>query len=138
MFGIYNPVLDQKGRLTFPVKLRSSFGDRFYITLWLDGCLAAFPETEWNAICEKIRNLPMAQSRSLQLYLFSNAVEVEPDAQGRVLLPQNLRDAAGIDKEVVVTGVFNHAEIWDKSRWDKQISSISADDFARTMAELGL
>lgn len=130
--------MDAKGRLAFPVKLRPEFGDRFYVTRWLDDCLVAFPPAEWEAVCEKIRALPMGSSRKLQRYLFANAVELEPDVQGRILLPQTLREQVGITKDVVVIGVFNRAEIWDKQRWEAQLGSISSDDIEQSMMELGL
>lgn len=138
MFGTYNASMDSKGRFTFPVKLRSGFGDRFYVTRWLDDCLVAFAPKEWEAVCEKIRTLPMGSSRNLQRYLFANAIEIEPDAQGRILIPQNLRDQAGIDKDVVIIGVFNRAEIWAKTRWENQLGSISAHDIEQSMMELGI
>ena len=136
MFGTYFHTLDTKGRLTFPSKLREEFGDKFYVTRWLDDCLVAFSENEWQAVCEKIRSLPMGRSRDLQRYLFANAVEVEPDMQGRIMLPANLRENAGLVKDAVIIGVYNRAEIWDKQKWDDRINSIDSKDIEQSMMEL--
>ncbi|MGI5888516.1 MAG: division/cell wall cluster transcriptional repressor MraZ, partial [Oscillospiraceae bacterium] len=79
-----------------------------------------------------------SRSRDIQRYLFANAADVTPDKQGRILIPQNLRDAAHLSKDVTVIGVMNHAEIWDKKRWEEKSRSIDADVFDAQMQELDL
>lgn len=138
MFGTYYHSLDAKGRMAFPAKFRAEFGEKFYVTRWLDDCLAVFSDTEWEKICEKIMSLPIGKSRELQRYLFASAAEVEPDAQGRILLPHNLIESAGLGKETVVVGVFNRAEIWDKAKWNDHLSGINSSDIENIMSELNI
>ena len=118
MIGAYQHNMDLKGRVTIPAKFREDLGDLFYVTKGLDGCLFVLSATEWNRLQEKMKAMPIAKSVALQRFFFSGAAEVEPDKQGRILLPQQLRDYAGLDKDVTVTGVSSRAEIWDTSRWE--------------------
>jgi len=117
--------LDPKGRTNFPAKLRDELGAKFYITKGLDGCLFVYAEEEWESLAQRIRSLPMSKSRDLQRFFFGGAIEVQPDKQGRVLLPANLREYAGLEKEIIVAGTMNHAEIWDKQKWDDRMKSLS-------------
>ena len=118
LIGAYQHNMDLKGRVTIPAKFREDLGDLFYVTKGLDGCLFVLSATEWNRLQEKMKAMPIAKSVALQRFFFSGAAEVEPDKQGRILLPQQLRDYAGLDKDVTVTGVSSRAEIWDTSRWE--------------------
>ena len=136
--GEYYHNIDAKGRMIFPSKLRDELGEHFYVTRWMDDCLSVFSESEWDTICERIRQVPFSKSRDIQRYLFANATDVVPDKQGRILIPQNLRDSAHLMKDVTVIGVMNHAEIWDSERWREKSSSIDADLFDEKMQELDL
>ncbi len=136
--GEYNHNIDEKGRMSFPAKLRDELGERFYLTRWLDDCLVVFSETEWNNICDKLKAQPIGRSRDVQRFLFANAVTVEPDKQGRILIPANLRERAALTKDVVVIGVQNRAEIWDKARWDKMNDSLDAELIDQKMLELDI
>lgn len=124
--------------MNFPSKLREELGERFTLTRWLDDCLVVFSDAEWKHICDKIETLPMSGSRDIQRFLFANAVVVEPDKQGRILIPSSLRESAGLTKDVVVIGVMNKAEIWDKERWLKMSESINTEDIDKKMFELGI
>ena len=117
--------------------MRDELGERFCITLWSDNCLAVFSEQEWERICEKIRQLPLAQASKIQHYIFPNACIVEPDKQGRVLIPQNLRDSAGLDKDVAVIGVMDRAEIWDIGEWERSQQQLTNDDVKSLMDRIG-
>lgn len=136
--GEYFHNIDPKGRMNFPSKLREELGERFYITRWLDDCLVVFSEEEWEIICEKIKSQSLTRSRDIQRYLFANASLMEPDKQGRILIPQNLRERAGIEKDVAIIGVMNRAEIWDKERWMKRSDEIDSDLFDDKMLELDI
>lgn len=116
LYGNFEHTLDPKGRVSFPASFREDMGDAFIVVKWLDNCLAAFSMTEWENLNEKLRNQP-AKARAIQRFFFSSAVPVETDKQGRIVIPANLRDFAGLTKDVVIAGVSNHAEIWDKARW---------------------
>lgn len=137
LIGEYQHSLDEKGRVNFPAKLREGLGARFIITKGLDNCLFVYSETEWSALEDKIRSLPMSKARGLQRFLFAGAAEVVPDKQGRVLIPGNLREYAGLDKEVMVIGASNRAEIWDKDRYLQSCEALTPDMVAEAMDELG-
>ena len=136
--GEYFHNIDAKGRMIFPSKLREELGSRFYVTRWLDDCLVVFSEEEWQNVCDKIKTQSFAKSRDIQRFLFANACTVEPDKQGRILIPQNLRERAGLDKDVAVIGVLNRAEIWDKDRWIAKSNEIDAETFDEQMLELDI
>ena len=130
--------LDAKGRMIFPSRLRDELGERFYITRWLDDCLVVFSEEEWQIICEKIKTQSFSRSRDVQRYLFANACMVEPDKQGRILIPANLRERAGISGDVAVIGVLNRAEIWDKDTWISKSDEMNSETFDEKMLELDI
>ena len=116
--GEYQHNMDQKGRVTVPSKFREDLGDTFYVCKGLDGCLFVLSRAQWDNLVEKVGSLPLAQGKAIQRFLFSGAAEVEPDKQGRILIPQSLRDHAGLEKDVTVIGAAVRAEIWDTQRWN--------------------
>lgn len=130
MYGEYEHSLDTKGRVTFPAKLREELGGRFFITKGLDNCLFVYSEEGWAALETKIRALPMSKSRHLRRFFFAGASDVEPDKQGRVLIPANLRGYASLEKDVVIIGASDHAEIWDISSYRQQEEEFDADQIA--------
>lgn len=117
--GEYQHNMDLKGRVTVPSKFREDLGDKFYVCKGLDGCLFVLSSEQWERFVEKISAMPMSQAKGIQRYFFSGAAEVEPDKQGRILLPQNLRTHAGLEKDVTVIGAAVRAEIWDTERWNR-------------------
>ena len=137
LIGEYQHTLDIKGRVNFPARLRESLGESFIITKGLDGCLFVYSREEWKVLEDRIRELPMSKARNLQRFLFAGAVEVETDKQGRVLLPANLREYAGLEKEIVVIGASTRAEIWSRERWSQNSEELSSDTVAQAMDELG-
>ncbi len=138
LMGTYYHNIDAKGRVNFPTKLRELMGVSFYITKSIDSpCLTVYSQDEWIKLSEKIAALPASKSGKIKRWLFSGACEVTPDKQGRILLPQDLRAFAGLEKDIVVIGANDKAEIWDKVRWDEMNSSIDMDDLLETMSELG-
>ncbi|WP_322183494.1 division/cell wall cluster transcriptional repressor MraZ [Neglectibacter caecimuris] len=118
LMGEYQHNMDLKGRVTVPSKFREDLGDKFYVSKGLDGCLFVLSSEQWERLVEKVSAIPMAQGKAIQRYFFSGAAEVEPDKQGRILIPQNLRDHAGLEKDVTVIGAATRAEIWDTARWN--------------------
>lgn len=137
LIGEYQHSLDDKGRVNFPAKLREGLGSRFIITKGLDQCLCVYSEEEWKVLEDKIRALPVSKSRGLQRFLFAGAADVTPDKQGRVVIPANLREYAGLDKEVMVIGASVRAEIWDRDHWIKSCGELTPDAVAEAMDELG-
>ncbi len=137
LIGEFSHALDVKGRVNFPVKLREDLGDRFILTRGLDNCLFVYSQTEWALLSDKINALPLSKSRGLKRFLFAGACEVEPDKQGRIVIPANLREYAHLEKDVMIVGASNRAEIWDKAAWDEICMGLSADSIAEAMDELG-
>jgi len=117
--GEYSHSVDAKGRLIIPAKLRDGLGERFIATKGLDKCLFVFPLKEFEAFSERLRGLgtSSSQARAFNRLFFSGATECELDPQGRILVPANLREYAGIDKDCVIVGVENRVEIWAQERW---------------------
>lgn len=137
LMGTYSHNIDAKGRMNFPTKLRESLGDSFIITRGLDGCLFVYSREEWAVMEEKISSMPLSKGKNVQRFFFSNAAEIETDKQGRILIPAHLREYAGLEKDVMVIGAVNRAEIWDKERWNKLNDSFSEDMLTEAMDELG-
>lgn len=133
LIGRYEYSLDAKSRMNFPPKFRNEMGETFYITTWLDGCVAAYSESRWNELNEKLRTQPVIKGRAVFRSIYGNAQDVTLDKQGRILLPQYLKDHAGITKDIVVIGVDDHAEIWDKTKLAEYQSNV---DIEAALSEL--
>ena len=138
LYGEYQHNLDAKGRVTIPAKFREDLGDKFYVCKGLDKCLFVLSEEGWQKMMTGISALPAAQSTKLQRFFFAGAAEAEPDKQGRVLLPQSLRDYAGLSKETTVIGTGTRAEIWDTEAWNAYMASQSDDDIRDALEGLVL
>ena len=140
LMGEYSHSLDIKGRVIMPAKLRQDIGEKFIITKGLDGCLFAFSQTEWFNFEEKLKTLPLSDknARNFVRFFLSGATECEIDKQGRFLIPNNLREAASLEKDVIIIGVGTRLEIWNKEIWKKCDEKISADEIAENMANLGI
>lgn len=137
LMGSFGHNIDVKGRMNFPTKLRELLGESFIITKGLDNCLFVYSVSEWAVLEEKIKSLPLSKGRNLQRFFFSGASEVETDKQGRILIPQHLREYAGLEKDVMVIGASNRAEIWDKSKWEVQNGDVTQELLEEAMDELG-
>lgn len=131
--GEYRHNMDPKGRVTVPSKFREDLGEKFYVCKGLDGCLFVLSQKQWDKLVEKVSAMPLAQGKGIQRYFFSGAAEVEPDKQGRVLIPPNLREHAGLQKDVTLIGAANRAEIWDTERWTAYNNSQTEEDLQDAM-----
>ena len=139
LMGQYEHSIDPKNRINFPARFREQLGESFILTVGLDECIAVYSAEEWDKLEQRINQLPMSRGRSIKRYFFSNAVTVEPDKQGRILLPLKLRQYAGLEKDVVVTGSFDRVEIWNAQRWAEIENAAFADgSLELAMAEMGL
>ena len=140
--GEFNHTVDAKGRMIIPAKLREQLGLSFVVTRGTDGCLFAYPNDEWDIFEGKLRQLPMTNenARKFKRFFQAGATDCEVDNQGRILLPANLRQFAGITKDVVVVGVGERAEIWSKDKWDEKnnIEDIDFDELAMSIEDLGI
>lgn len=140
--GEFSHTIDDKGRLTIPAKFRDALASGIVITRGLDGCLWAFTRSEWDVLSEKIAQMPTtnAAARNFARFMFSNASDSVPDRQGRVLVPQNLRDYAGIDSDTVIVGVMNRIEIWNPDKWSTVVGEVeeNPDEFVAQLQDLGI
>ena len=139
--GEYNHTIDAKGRLIVPAKFREILGDNFIVTKGLDGCLFVYPNDEWTRFEEKLKSLPLTNKNARQFTLFflAGAAACEVDKQGRILLPQVLREFASLEKDVVLVGVASRIEIWSRERWDESMNTYDGDmdEVAENMESLG-
>lgn len=128
--GEYKHNLDTKGRIIVPSKFRELLDEQFVITRGLDRCLFAYTVDEWSRIEEKLKALPLTKkdARKFTRLFFSGATNVEIDKQGRINIPQNLREYAGLLKDCTVIGVSSRIEIWDSAAWENFYTE-SEDNF---------
>ncbi len=138
--GEYNHTVDTKGRLIVPSKFREQLGDEFVVTKGMDGCLFVYANDDWNAFEQKLTSLPLInkEARKFARFFLAGAASVEVDKQGRILLPTNLRQFAGLEKDVVLVGVGSRIEIWSLENWENMDADSDMDDIAVTMENLGL
>lgn len=141
-YGEYQHIIDPKGRVIVPSRFRDGLGEKFILTKGLDNCLFVYSSQEWSNLETKLKALPFTDKdvRSFVRFFFAGATECEVDKQGRILIPQNLREYAGLEKDVCVIGVSTRVEVWDKDKWGKYSGedNVSADKIAEKMAMLGI
>jgi MraZ protein len=139
--GEYKHNLDEKGRLAVPVKFRKQLSGAI-ITRGLDRCLFVFNKKEWEELATKLMTLPLAQSnsRAFARLMLAGAMEAPLDKQGRILVPDYLKEYAGLKKSSVITGLYNRLEIWDEKRWNnyKSKTEANSDEIAEKLSELGI
>ena len=142
LIGEYTHSLDPKKRLSLPAKFRSELGKKVVITRGLDNCLFVYPLKEWQVITRKISELPLGQAdtRGFNRFFLSGAVEVDIDSVGRILVPEFLKDFAGLNVKVVLAGVHSRVEIWDEQVWTEYKKRIEkqADALAEKLGEIGI
>lgn len=142
LIGEYQHTLDPKKRLAIPAKMRKELGETAVLTRGLNNCLALYPLHRWQAITERLSQLPVGKgdARSFARIMFSGAAEAELDQLGRILIPEYLKNYAGLKNRVTVVGVSDRLEIWDEERWNayKQEAEKSTDMIAEKLGELGL
>lgn len=140
--GEYLHTIDSKGRLAIPAKFRSLLLTGAVITRGLDNCLFLYPKDEWNQLADRLSKLPIskANTRAFARLMLAGAWELEFDKQGRVFIPNYLREFASLKKKTIVAGLFNRLEIWDETKWKqyKEGTEKSAKDIAETLGELGV
>jgi MraZ protein len=138
--GEYSHSIDEKGRLIIPSRFRDELGARFVLTRGLDGCLAVYPMTEWEKLEEKLSSLPLTNksARTITRFLVSAAAQCELDKQGRILVPGALREYAGLEKDVVLTGNLERIEIWDKTKWAESTGFDDMDTIENNLQDCGV
>jgi MraZ protein len=140
--GEYEHNMDDKGRLAVPARFREALGEGVVITRGFDRCLMGFPRPRWEELAQQVSGLSLGQgdARNLRRLLFSGAADIQLDRQGRVLIPQNLREYAGLNEEVIVAGLNTHFEIWSGERWREVLDKldVTGSAIAEQLAALGI
>lgn len=140
--GEYQHSIDDKGRLIIPAKFRDALGQSFVVTRGLDNCLFVYPQKEWSAMEQKLKALPLmkADARAFTRFFLAGATECELDKQGRVNIPGNLREHAGLEKDCVIIGVSSRVEIWSKENWEaySNLSEQSFNEIAEKLVDFNL
>ena len=142
LIGEFKHNIDDKGRLALPAKFRHELGSGAVVTRGLDNCLFLYTKKEWEKLAEKLSALPISQSnsRAFSRLMLAGAMDVEMDKQGRVVLPEYLREFAGLKKSTIIAGLYSRLEIWDEEKWNKYKSQTEAEsgNIAEKMGELGV
>jgi MraZ protein len=140
--GEFAHTFDDKGRLTIPAKFRDELAGGVVVTRGIDRCLLAFPRPVWDILAERIAKLPLTErnARNFKRHMFSGAADFVPDRQGRVLIPQGLREYAQLDGEAVVIGLYDRLEIWDPLQWANIKAEVeeNPDAIAQQVQDLGI
>ncbi len=140
--GEYSHNIDSKKRLAIPSRLRKALGEKAVVTRGLDTCLFLYPAASWERLVQKLGELSVGkgETRSFTRLMLAGAQEVELDALGRVLIPDYLKEYAGLKKHVVIAGVYDRLEVWDEERWKQYKTSAerNADAIAEKLGELGV
>lgn len=128
--GEYIHTIDDKGRLAIPARMRRDLEEGAVVTRGIDTCLFVYPKNEWIKLAEKIAALPLSdpRARSFARLMLAGAMDVEFDKQGRILLPGYLREYGKLKTEVVIAGVYNRMELWDKQAWNAYKSAHSIEE----------
>ncbi|HEY2327542.1 MAG TPA: division/cell wall cluster transcriptional repressor MraZ [Gaiellaceae bacterium] len=138
LLGQHDHALDEKNRLTLPAKLREQLGDHVVVTRGLEGCLNVYAAKEWEALAGRVTSLdPLSRDgRQMRRFFFTGAAHGELDKQGRMVLPTSLLKGVGIEREVTVAGMYDHLEIWDRTKWQSHLQEVegSAEDVAERLA----
>ena len=136
----YNHTIDPKGRLSIPSKYREVLGDEFVVSKGMDGCLYVYANDDWKVFEGKLASLPLMseEARQFARFFLSGAQPVTVDKQGRILMPQDLRDFAGLEKDVVLAGMGGRIEIWSLERWQANNDSIDINAISKGVMNLGL
>ncbi len=142
LIGEYTHILDDKNRMSLPIKFRKEIGKSVVIAPGLDNCLSLFTIKEWQKISSKLSDSSMLTSdnRSFSRFMFGQAVNVDVDSQGRILIPENLKNRSKLSSKVVVIGVQNRVEIWNEKLWSdyKKVVETQADALADKLGQIGV
>lgn len=142
LIGEYKHTLDEKKRLAIPAKWRKEIGRQVVITPGLDNCLFVYTLREWKRVSEKLASLSMlrADTRSFNRFMLAGAAESDVDKMGRILVPDHLKEFAGLGTRTVVAGVHSRLEIWDEERWTAYKAEVGkrADQLAEKLGEIGV
>jgi MraZ protein len=140
--GEYQHSIDPKKRLAVPSKFRNELKNKVVVTRGLDKCLFIYPMKVWEELAGKLGAIPVGESatRSFVRLMLAGATDVETDKQGRILIPDYLKEYAGLDKNVIIAGIYNRLEIWDETKWNeyKKSAEKNTDEIAEQLGKLGV
>jgi len=140
--GEYKHNIDEKNRLSIPAKFRKDLAQGAVVTRGLDNCLFLYPISQWKKLANKLAALPISQtnSRAFARLMLAGAMDEKLDSQGRVIVPDYLKKYAGLNKKVIITGLYDRLEIWDEETWEryKKNTEEKSGDIAETLGELGV
>ena len=134
MTGKYNHSIDSKNRMALPAKLREELGDSVYLIKGTDECIAAYSSEHWVAFEQKLKSESGARARALQRAICASAARCVVDEQGRIVIPQELKAYAGLEKDATIVGVLDRAEFWHPDKWQAFDEGFTADDLAQPQA----
>lgn len=142
LIGEYFHTIDVKKRLALPAKFRRELGKKVIVTRGFENCLVVYTEKEWQAVSEKLVKLPTSQTgaRSFNRIILAGAMEIDIDGLGRILIPDYLKNYAGLEKDVVICGLSNKLEVWDNQKWQDYKNKVEKDigNVAEKLGELGI
>lgn len=136
--GTYQHNIDAKGRIIMPAKFREELGEAFYVTKGINNCLFVLSSEQWDKFIAKINAQPMSKASGLSRFFCAGADEAVPNAQGRILIPDHLRQYASLDKEVTVIGTGNRVEIWNTEKWNEFVNNQTQNNILEAMELLEL
>lgn len=141
LIGEYRHTIDAKKRVALPANFRKETGKKVVLTKGLDNCLSLYPLASWKKVSDKLQNLSIGQadSRGFNRFILGSAVETDVDTIGRILIPDFLKEFAGLDTKVVIVGISDRVEIWDELKWKTYTAGIEkqADALAQKLGEVG-
>lgn len=137
LIGEFQHNIDAKGRIIVPSKMRSELGGIFMAAAVLDRCVTLYPMAQWEKLMEKLMEQPLSKVRRLQRYIGSKAQEVQLDSQGRILLAKNLMEHAGIEKDILIIGACDRAEIWNPDLYKEDMDNMTLDEVEAEFIEIG-
>ncbi len=142
LISTYTHSLDAKGRVFMPAKFREELGEKFIVSQGIGKCLFVFSEEAWAEFTSRLKSIPLTDKKAQQFLrvLYSTAIDCVPDKQGRILLPQRLREFAEMTDEIVANGAMTRVELWSRECWDEYLSSAQDgyDEAIEKLAEFGI
>ncbi len=140
--GEYQHSVDEKGRMALPARFRKKLQQGAVVTKGLDECLVVYPRKEWEELAKRLSSLPISQSntRAFSRLMLAGAMDVELDKQGRMVVPEYLRQYGHIEKKVVVAGLYNRIELWNAEKWEayRTKTEAASNEIAEQLSELGV
>lgn len=137
LLGEFTHTIDAKGRLFVPARYREELGESFIIAKYEDNCIAVYSRAVWDKFVEKLFSASEAKSLTSRRIIFASAQEVVPDQQGRILIGTKLRKYAGLEKEVTIIGVSDHAEIWSSAAYERYMDANDSGNLLGMLEEVG-